>query len=96
MTKNWYAHVKNQMTIRICGTLITAIHEKSLRLPADTAEESTALTLISTDVPAIEKLMSLTYDSCAAVAEITFGITLLSKLVGPSSIFTVVLALGMF
>lgn len=78
----------------IRGALISIIYQKSLRLGASESEESASITLISTDVPGIEELISLSYDSCAMVLEVGFGIAILTIFVGVASVFTVITAIG--
>lgn len=80
--------------VRIRGALISAIFYKSLRLVAADAEDAAAITLVTADVPGIQDLISLVYDSISMVIEFGFGIAILSLLVGAASIFTVLTAIS--
>lgn len=82
--------------VRIRGALISAIYQKSLRISAAESDESAAVTLMTTDVAGIERLISLSYDSCAMVLEVGLGIAILAFFVGAASIFTVVTAIGKY
>ncbi|OAR02083.1 hypothetical protein LLEC1_05009 [Akanthomyces lecanii] len=93
VSRNWYSHIRNQIMVRIRGALISAIYQKSLRISAAESDESAAITLMSTDVAGIERLISLSYDSCAMILEVGLGIAILALFVGTASIFTVVIAI---
>lgn len=82
--------------VSIRGTLVSAIYQKSLRISAAESEESAAVTLMSTHVEGVGSLVSLCYDTCAVVLEVSFGIGVLTIFVGAASIFTVVTALSTY
>ncbi|KAJ3495411.1 hypothetical protein NLG97_g3417 [Lecanicillium saksenae] len=92
VSRAWFSHIRNQIMVSIRGALVSAIYQKSLRLGASESEESSAVALMTTDVPGVGDLISLSYDSFAMLLEFTFGITVLSLFVGLASIFTVITA----
>ncbi|OAA60085.1 ABC transporter, transmembrane domain, type 1 [Cordyceps fumosorosea ARSEF 2679] len=93
VSRNWFSHIRNQIMTCVRGALIAAIYQKSLRISAAESDESAAVTLITADVAGIERLISLSYDSCAMTLEVGFGIAILAVFVGTASIFTVVTAI---
>ncbi|XWW94174.1 hypothetical protein V2A60_002116 [Cordyceps javanica] len=72
---------------------ITLLFDLSLLLSTSESDESAAITLISTDVPGTEELISLLYDSLAMILEVGFGVAVLSIFVGVASVFTIVTAI---
>lgn len=90
---SWYRCIKNQLTLGIRAILISAIYIKSMRLSAEESAHSAALTLMSTDVNAVEMLVSLSYECWAMMLEIAAGTAVLGRLIGPSCVFTLVPAI---
>ncbi|TQW12261.1 poly(A)-binding protein-dependent poly(A) ribonuclease [Cordyceps javanica] len=72
---------------------ITLLFDLSLLLSTSESDESAAISLISTDVPGTEELISLLYDSLAMILEVGFGVAVLSIFVGVASVFTIVTAI---
>ncbi|OAA64956.1 ABC transporter, transmembrane domain, type 1 [Cordyceps fumosorosea ARSEF 2679] len=90
---SWYRYIKNKITLGIRAMLISAVYNKSMRLSADEASKSAALTLMSTDVNAVEMLVSLSYEFWARILEVAAGIAVLGRLIGPSCVFTLIPAI---
>ncbi len=76
------------------GILVGAIYHKTLRLGADELANAAAVTLMSTDVNGVERLITLSYESWARLLEIGSGIGILGKFIGTSCVFTLIPAIG--
>lgn len=76
------------------GILIGAIYHKSLKMGSDELANAAAVTLMSTDVNGVERLITLAYESWARLIEIGSGIGILGKFIGPSCVFTLIPAIG--
>ncbi|XWW94212.1 hypothetical protein V2A60_002155 [Cordyceps javanica] len=92
LTANVFSHLRNQIMVSTRGILSTAIYKKTLALSASEAEELASVTLITTDMAGIERLVSVCYESWALIVETIGGITILSFFVGASSIFSLISA----
>ncbi|XWW92914.1 hypothetical protein V2A60_000841 [Cordyceps javanica] len=90
IARTWFSHIKNQIMVCIRGALATAVYDKSLRLGGAESEESATVTLITTDIPAIEALISLLYDVVAMILEVAFGTAVLTLFVGPVSALAII------
>lgn len=93
ISRGWYSHYKNQIMTSVRGILIGAIYRKTLRLGADDLANGAAVTLMSTDVNGVERLITLSYESWARLLEIGSGIGILGKFIGPSCVFTLIPAI---
>ncbi|KAJ6783517.1 hypothetical protein PWT90_02048 [Aphanocladium album] len=93
IAKGWYNHYKNQIMTSVRGILVGAIYHKTLRLGADELANAAAVTLMSTDVNGVERLITLSYESWARLLEIGSGIGILGKFIGPSCVFTLIPAI---
>lgn len=96
ISKNWFGHIRNQIVASIRAALVSAIYCKSLKLPATESEHVAAVTLMTADVIGIDRLVTITYNSFAMIIEALLGISILSVLVGPASIFTVITTAGKY
>lgn len=74
----------------IRGVLIGAIYHKSLKLDEGELGNSAAVTLMSTDVNGVERLISLSYESWARLLEVSAGIAVLGKFIGPSCLLVLI------
>ncbi|OAA55637.1 ABC transporter, transmembrane domain, type 1 [Cordyceps fumosorosea ARSEF 2679] len=93
VARGWYNHYKNQIMTCVRGILIGAIYRKSLRLGADDLASAAAVTLMSTDVNGVERLITLSYESWARLLEIGSGIGILGRFIRPSCVFTLIPAI---
>ncbi|KAJ6786301.1 hypothetical protein PWT90_09265 [Aphanocladium album] len=90
VSRSWYAYIKNQLTVAVRAMLISAIYHKTLRLRAEELKKSAAITLVNTDLKAVEQLVNLSYEACASVVEVALGLAMLAKFVGTAAIFALI------
>ncbi|KAJ6781135.1 hypothetical protein PWT90_04854 [Aphanocladium album] len=84
ITRALYEHLKFRLLTCVRGILITAIYDKMHRLPMEELAKSAAITLMSTDVSAIEQMFSLLYDLLASLLQVGLGLWSLWIYVGPA------------
>lgn len=80
----------------IRGGLVTAIFEKVLRLREDGESESTAMTLMISDVQRIIKGAEFIYEALAGILETSIATYLLYRQVGLACFTMLGLGIGMF
>ncbi|KAJ6783399.1 hypothetical protein PWT90_02209 [Aphanocladium album] len=90
ISRTWFSHIKNQIMVCIRGALASAVYDKSLRLGIAESEETATVTLITTDIPATEAVISLLYDVLAMMLEVGFGVAILTLFVGAASALAVI------
>lgn len=90
VSRTWYLYIKNRMATTTRAILITAIYQKSLRLSKDELAKEAAVTLINTDVANVMLLIALSYECWVTVVEIVLGLAILTRFVGPASIFALI------
>ena len=66
--------------------LTVAIYDKMLHLSHEVLAESAAITLMSTDLTGLERLIPLFHDVWAAVVELGLGLAILGRITGPSCV----------
>lgn len=86
VTKGYYNHLAYQVITCIRGMLTVAIYEKMLCLSQDVLSESAAVTLMSTDLTGLERLVPLVHDIWAALVELGLGLYILARIAGVSCI----------
>ncbi len=96
ISRTWFSHIKNQIMVCIRGALASAVYDKSLRLGVAESEDSATVTLITTDIPAIEAVISLLYDVVAMILEVAFGTAVLTLFVGAASALAVICTISTF
>ncbi|KJZ71929.1 hypothetical protein HIM_08685 [Hirsutella minnesotensis 3608] len=90
ISKAYYKHLTYRMITMLRGVLVSAIFKKSLRLrQSDKANESAAVTLMSTDIDGIEGGLDQFHDIWASVLELALGVYLLATIVGGASFLVV-------
>ncbi|KAK3181201.1 hypothetical protein K4F52_007476 [Lecanicillium sp. MT-2017a] len=94
VTKGYSTHLAYQVTTCIRGMLVVAIYDKMLHLSYDSLANSAAVTLMSTDLSGLERLVPLFHDMWAAVVELAFGMAILGSIVGPSCILLLIPGVG--
>ena len=70
--------------------LIGAIYDKMFCLSHEVLIESSAVTLMSTDLNGLEKLVPLFHDLLAALVELGSGLAILSSFYGAASFFLLI------
>ena len=74
--------------------LIAAIYDKMLRLTPRELDNSAAVTLISSDMTNIERIVPFFHNIWASIMELILGIFILSTFAGPAAALMVFPALG--
>lgn len=82
----------NKLLTLTRGVLITQIIKKNFTLDLAKAKESTAITLMSTDVEQICDLIVQLYDYITAFPEMVFGLYFIYKIIGTAFILPVLVA----
>ncbi len=82
------------MTTFARAILITAVFRKTLKLPYDELKNSSALTVMSTDVSGVERLFPLFHDTWSSLVELGIGLYILTTTVGAASFFTLIPIFG--
>lgn len=77
------------------GALVTVIYGKTMELDI-TADKSSTLTLMSTDVERIGTGLALVHEMWASMIELALSIWLLDMQIGIACIAPIVVAIGMF
>ncbi|KAJ3481004.1 hypothetical protein NLG97_g7928 [Lecanicillium saksenae] len=90
IVKGWYNHFKNQIMTSIRSVLIGSIYHKSLKLDEGELGNAAAVSLMSTDVNGVERLITLCYESWARLLEVGAGIAILGKFIGPSCLLVLI------
>lgn len=70
--------------------LTVAIYDKMFSLSHEVLAESAAVTLMSTDLAGLERLVPLFHDVWAAIVELGLGLGILGKIAGPSCLLFLV------
>ncbi|KAJ6785359.1 hypothetical protein PWT90_03234 [Aphanocladium album] len=82
ITRVLYEHASYRLLTAVRGTLVVAIYDKMHRLPKEKLDELTAVTLMTTDVPAVEQMLQLQYEIWSSTILVGLGIWSLSRFVG--------------
>lgn len=96
VSRSSYTHRANQVTTQLRGMLIAAIYDKMLRLTPGELENSAAVTLISTDMTNIERIVPFFHNIWAAVMELILGMFILSTIAGQAAVLMLFPALGKY
>jgi ATP-binding cassette subfamily C (CFTR/MRP) protein 1 len=64
------------------AALVELIYEKTLRTPSTTYKDHSAVTLMSTDVDALEGVSEMFHEAWAQVLEVIVGMILLAQQIG--------------
>lgn len=70
--------------------LISALYDKTLRLGAEELKKAAAITLLNTDLRAVETLTNICYETCASVVEVALGLVMLAKFVASATVFALI------
>ncbi|KAJ3496548.1 hypothetical protein NLG97_g2578 [Lecanicillium saksenae] len=79
-----YEHASYRLLTSVRGTLIVAIYDKMHRLPKEKLDELASITLMTTDVPAVEDMMRLQYEIWSSTILVGLGLWSLYLFVGPA------------
>ena len=77
-----YRHELNRLEIMTKAALVELIYEKTLNAPSTTHKDYSAVTLMSTDVDALEDVSEMFHESWAQVLEVIVGMILLAQQIG--------------
>jgi hypothetical protein len=77
-----YRHQLNRLKIMTRATLVELIYEKTLSAPTTTHKDYSAVTLMSTDVDALEGVSEMFHEAWAQVLEVIVGMILLAQQIG--------------
>jgi len=77
-----YRHELNRLEIMTKAALVELIYEKTLNAPSTTHKDYSAVTLMSTDVDALEDVSEMFHESWAQVLEVIVGMSLLAQQIG--------------
>lgn len=80
----------------IRGSLVGVIYAKTLKLQSSKAQDSAALTLMSSDVDRISLTAETAYEIWAGIVEAAVGIWLLERQVGWACVVPLILAAGKY
>lgn len=78
----------------IRGSLVGVIYAKTLKLQSSKAQDSAALTLMSSDVDRISLTAETAYEIWAGIVEAAVGVWLLERQVGWACVVPLILAAG--
>ncbi len=87
--------MNTRMITKTRGVLISQILRKTFVLDYEEAKKSAALTLMSTDIEGISRVLPKVHEAWAGLIELGVGIYLLSTIVKEASILVIIPALGM-
>jgi ATP-binding cassette subfamily C (CFTR/MRP) protein 1 len=77
-----YRHQLNRLKIMTKAALVELTYEKTLDTPSTTHKDYSAVTLMSTDVDALEGVSEMFHEAWAQVLEVIVGMTLLAQQIG--------------
>ncbi|KAI4737758.1 hypothetical protein E4T50_11749 [Aureobasidium sp. EXF-12298] len=77
-----YRHELNRLEIMTKAALVELIYEKTLNAPSTTYKDHSAVTLMSTDVDALEDVSEMFHEAWAQVLEVIVGMVLLAQQIG--------------
>jgi ATP-binding cassette, subfamily C (CFTR/MRP), member 1 len=90
----WYQHLTFRLVAMIRGGLVGVIFRKMLELNICDAQESSALTLMSTDVERIAETWNFVNELWANLIQALIAIWLLEQQLGVACIYPVLISLG--
>lgn len=90
----WYQHLTFRLVAMMRGGLVGIIFEKMLELNIGDAQESSALTLMSTDVERIAETWNFINESWASLIQAFIAVWLLERQLGVACIYPVIISLG--
>lgn len=92
----WYQHLSFRLMAMVRGSLIGMIYQKLTTLKSANVNDSSAMTLMGTDVEQIaENLHLIITDLWANLIQVGIAIWLLERQLGAVCIAPVILAIGM-
>jgi len=77
-----YAQALNRAIVKIRGSLVSCIYEKTLRMPASAKESSEAITLMNADMERVTAGLNHIHDVWGSVIELAIAIYLLQIQIG--------------
>lgn len=90
VSKGYTRHLAHQVTICLRGMLIGAIYEKMFSLSYEALAENSAVTLMSTDLNGLQRIIPLFHDMWASVFELGIGLSILGSIYGTPCLLLVV------
>ena len=76
--------------------LVGAIYDKMFCLSYEVLAESSAVSLMSTDLSGLQRIVPLFHDLVASIIELGFGLAILSSMYGAAGIMLLVPSLGKY
>ena len=76
--------------------LVGAIYDKMFCLSYEVLAESSAVSLMSTDLSGLQRIVPLFHDLVASIIELGFGLAILSSMYGAAGIMLLIPSLGKY
>lgn len=94
ITNLWSFHLRDRFVSMARGFLVSQVFKKNLLLDQSKANESAAVTLMSTDIDGIARSFPYLYDILSSFIQLVIGIYFLARMVGAATALVAVPVVG--